>query len=127
MKLVKNTRIVQFLNEMFMSASGIDIRKATKNPIQSIYLIFSFAHFRGDDETIRTVGQACQCMLRFKDGIPSKLDGPRAGTILPSLRPSKRIGSVPEPGSYAKVQSAHAGKNLIRNMEFTDDLRVQPR
>jgi hypothetical protein len=43
-------------------------------------------------------------------GSHPKLGGPRAGTILPSVRPSKRIGSVPGPALYAKVQSAHAAR-----------------
>jgi hypothetical protein len=43
-------------------------------------------------------------------GSHPNLGGPRAGTILPSVRPSKRIGSVPGPALYAKVQSAHAAR-----------------
>src|SRR6266702_1248489 len=35
---------------------------------------------------------------------------PRGGTILPSVRPSNRTGSVPGPALYAKVQSAHAAR-----------------
>ena len=45
-----------------------------------------------------------------KTGSHPKLGGPRAGTILPSVRPSKRTGSVPGPALYANVQSAHAAR-----------------
>src|SRR6266702_795780 len=38
------------------------------------------------------------------------LSVPRGGTILPSVRPSNRTGSVPGPALYAKVQSAHAAR-----------------
>ena len=39
-------------------------------------------------------------------GFQPNLPVPRGGTILPSVRPSKSIGSVPGPALYAKVQSA---------------------
>jgi hypothetical protein len=45
-----------------------------------------------------------------KTGSHPKLGGPRAGMILPSVRPSKRIGSVLGPVLYAKVQIAHAAR-----------------
>lgn len=41
-------------------------------------------------------------------GFQPNLPGPRAGTILPLVRPSNKIGSVPGPALYAKVQSAQA-------------------
>ena len=44
----------------------------------------------------------------FKTGSLPKLGGPRAGTILPSVRPSKRTCSVLGSALYAKTHSAHA-------------------
>jgi hypothetical protein len=71
--------------------------------------------------SVHDVGPSAQCrkMKRTyvkpvssasKTGSHPNLGGPRAGTILPSVRPSKRIGSVLGPALYAKVQSAHAAR-----------------
>ena len=43
-----------------------------------------------------------------KIGFQPNLPGPRGGTMRPSTRPSKMIGSVPGPALYANVHSAHA-------------------
>ena len=69
-----------------------------------------------------------------KIGSHPKLPPPLGGTMLPLVRPSKRMGSAPGPALYAKVQRAEApvvGKPmrslfspvLIRRRFVSDDLR----
>ena len=59
---------------------------------------------------------------------PLRRRGPHAGTMLPSVRPSNRIGSVLGPALYANVQSAHAacvGKpsSMRLRPEFSQSVR----